>query len=149
MWTTNPADPSDQTSWTIIPNDPPAPFYQDPNGGNFNFTDVPDTDTVAVTAFAKRLYYIGDYTNAALYGAGPELTVTCDEDDDGFLDHDDVTPVNESFLVEAMGMRRFFQLVGRAGLSSAIRGADDLAVAADIEDIYDPEWVSSSRSVGW
>ena len=126
VWTTNPANPADQTSWTIIPNDPPAAFYQDPNAGNFNFTDEADTDTVAVTAFAKRLYYIGDYTDASLYGAGPELTVTCDADNDGFLDHDGTTAVDESFLVEAHGLRRYFQLIGGVPIYQVMKeGADD------------------------
>ena len=136
LWTTNPATPSDQTAWTIIPNNPPAPFYQDPGMNNFDFTDIADSNAVAVTTWAKRLYYQGDFTDFDDY----PLPITVDNDSDGFLDSDGTTPVADARIVTAEGLRRFYQrnADGSPVYEVIVGGSIDGQIAADIEDIYDP-----------
>ena len=155
IWTTNPSDPYDKTSWTILPNSTylPATYYTDPDGvggtPDFSFLTEPGVNSVPVINYAKKLYYVEDPRGFKAYSLGNSYTglpgsltirIAVDEDNDGFLDGDgaglSVLDVKE-WYVDAGGLRQYYQRSSPGVGIHVIDGSNVSEQAVNLVDIFD------------
>ena len=123
IWTLNPGNPSDISSWTILPNEAfrPGDYYVDPLGNDgdatndFDFSSSGGVDAVAVILQAERLYYVADPRNRKLTttsypsGTNPAIAVDVDQDGDGILDNSGAAYDPDLWYVDAGGLRQWYQ----------------------------------------
>ena len=153
IWTTNLSDPTDISSWTILPNETflPATYYVDPEGDggvvDLSFVTEPGTYSQQVVDFAKQLYYVEDprgfkaYQDGNSYSGLPgdlSITVDFDADEDGFLDNSGLALTDvKDWYVDAGGLRQFYQRDASGNGIHVVNGSNTSEESVNVIDIFD------------
>ncbi len=150
MWTINPGNPNDYSSWTILPNEAfrPADWFVDPEGldadgsNDFDFTTKPGPFSGAVTSYAEKLFHVREPRNrryATNYSSmNPALGADVDEDGDGRLDNSGAIYDPNTWFVDAGGLKQWYQRKSPGVGNHVVDGRTDLEASLNIIDIFDP-----------